>query len=270
MDKTTGRQSSVLLSSLLKKNKNIFSIEDALCITHTSYAATAKLLIDMRSRNLIERLKPGKYVIVPQEIEKSSQYTPNHYLIVKSLVKGGYYISHYSAMDLNNMVTQPVVSVYTTVKKWHRNVHVLGVEYRFIRTSDFKKFGLKEMFITAHDKAVVSNIERTIIDCLGLPRYCGGITEIAKGIWMVKDKIHFIKLKEYVKKEANFNVAKRLGFILETFQIKEDKFIAFLKSFINNRYALLDPVLLDEGKYLARWRLRLNINPEELIAVIRT
>ena len=33
---------------------------------------------------------------------------------------------------------------------------------------------------------------------------------------------------------------------------------------------LLDPVLPPEGKFLARWRLRLNVSPEEIQAVART
>lgn len=35
-------------------------------------------------------------------------------------------------------------------------------------------------------------------------------------------------------------------------------------------YHLLDPLLPREGKFLARWRLRLNVPPEELQAVVRT
>jgi len=34
-------------------------------------------------------------------------------------------------------------------------------------------------------------------------------------------------------------------------------------------YAILDPLLPDEGKFMARWRLRLNVDPDEIAFVVR-
>jgi predicted transcriptional regulator of viral defense system len=35
-------------------------------------------------------------------------------------------------------------------------------------------------------------------------------------------------------------------------------------------YQLLDPTQIDEGKYLAKWKLRLNISEAELLSTVRT
>jgi len=35
-------------------------------------------------------------------------------------------------------------------------------------------------------------------------------------------------------------------------------------------YALLDPTLVSEGTYVARWRLRINIDPEILKGIVTT
>ena len=35
-------------------------------------------------------------------------------------------------------------------------------------------------------------------------------------------------------------------------------------------YAVLDPLLPDEGKFVARWRLRLNVDRDEIVSVART
>ena len=48
------------------------------------------------------------------------------------------------------------------------------------------------------------------------------------------------------------------------------KTITALQSLVNPRYALLDPTLPDQGPYRARWRLRLNLDPEELKAIVWT
>jgi predicted transcriptional regulator of viral defense system len=35
-------------------------------------------------------------------------------------------------------------------------------------------------------------------------------------------------------------------------------------------YAILDPLLPDEGRFLARWRLHLNVDPAEIASAVRT
>lgn len=63
---------------------------------------------------------------------------------------------------------------------------------------------------------------------------------------------------------------KRLGFLLETYEV--DKSIEFLTDFIKDSksYALLDPTLPNQGKYYKHWRLRINIEPKELKTIIKT
>jgi predicted transcriptional regulator of viral defense system len=43
-----------------------------------------------------------------------------------------YYISHYSALELNQMTTQPVNTIYVTVPRQRANRPIAGVEYRFV------------------------------------------------------------------------------------------------------------------------------------------
>jgi len=46
-----------------------------------------------------------------------------------------------------------------------------------------------------------------------------------------------------------------------------DPFINFARKQVNNRYNLFDPQGLDEGEFVAEWRLRLNISREELLDI---
>jgi predicted transcriptional regulator of viral defense system len=43
-----------------------------------------------------------------------------------------------------------------------------------------------------------------------------------------------------------------------------------LRNGLTATYVRLDPALPAEGKRLRRWRLQLNVDPEELRAVVRT
>ena len=70
--------------------------------------------------------------------------------------------------------------------------------------------------------------------------------------------------------EFTRQLIRRLGFLLETYALGCPVTIAALQALVNPRYALLDPTLPDEGPYRARWRLRVNLDAEELKAIVWT
>ena len=65
-------------------------------------------------------------------------------------------------------------------------------------------------------------------------------------------------------------VYRRLGYLLELFETKETDQLELLRKKLTATYVLLDPMMSTEGKFIARWRLRLNVSPEEVEAIIRT
>jgi predicted transcriptional regulator of viral defense system len=65
-------------------------------------------------------------------------------------------------------------------------------------------------------------------------------------------------------------VIRRLGFLLETCGVDEPAALERLRARLTATYHLLDPTLPVEGHRVARWRLRLNVSPEELEAVRST
>jgi len=65
-------------------------------------------------------------------------------------------------------------------------------------------------------------------------------------------------------------VAQRLGYLLELLRLGSAMLITRLQALTPTGYVRLDPLLPDEGPYLARWRLRINLEPAALEAVGRT
>jgi predicted transcriptional regulator of viral defense system len=271
--RTLGPIGSKLIMSLKGENKTIFSLKDAQEITGTGYKATRLLLNELTKKNWLIRLKKGKYLIVPLEAGLSGEYMENWYVVAKELIKPQpYFISHYSAMDIHNMVTQPTRMVYISTPVRRKNREISGAEYRFIYTRQENYWGITKEWVTPQQQVEVSDLERTIVDCLYVPRLCGGISEIAKGIWIVKDKVSYEKLTRYVERFGKKVVAKRLGFVLDIYQLGTVETIKQLQNFIRDSesYALLDPLLPDQGKYVTRWRLKVNLEPEELKSIVST
>lgn len=262
--------SSKILTTLSAQGKTIFTIADALEITKTNNAQTRWLLNDLVKKKWLIRLVSGRYLIVPLSAGEEAEYSENWYVVAKNLIEPkNYYISHYGALDIHEMLVHPLMTIYISSPTRRIPKKILGATFRFVYTQPKDIWGIEEDWITSSQKVKVSDLERTIIDCLNRPDLAGGISEIAKGIWTKRNDIDYQKLLKYTKKLGRKSVAKRLGFILENYKIGED-ILPKLKNLVTARYQLLDPTLPETGKHISSWKLRVNIEPEELLAITQT
>jgi len=139
----------------------------------------------------------------------------------------------------------------------------------FVSVNEKSIWGIKEEWVTPNEKVRISDIEKTIVDALTHPEYCGGITDIAKGLWLVKEKIEYQKLQDYIRKHNKNVVAKRLGYILEIFDIKQPELINQLREYVKDRYDKFDPNLSEKRIDKNKWHLIDNIGQEQILNLIR-
>lgn len=269
--KALGEVEARLLASLASQNKLIFTIQEAQAVTSSSLPAVHSLVSGLVKKKWLIRLVQGKYLIVPLEAGEKGEHTENWFVIARNLIEGKpYYISHYSALDIHEMVTQPVMTIYisTPIRRIPKNI--LGATFRFIYTKPEDLWGIENIWVTQSQQVKTSDLERTIIDCLDRPDLCGGVSEVAKGIWTKRNEIDYSKLAEYSKKLGRKSVIKRLGFILETYSLGKQEMFSRLKEATTNSYTLLDPSLPASGRFKSSWKVRANIEPEELIEITKT
>ena len=124
--------------------------------------------------------------------------------------------------------------------------------------------------MTDQEQVQVSDLEKTLLDCAARPQLCGGIAELAKGLWLRRQALDEERLVSHARRLQHRAAAMRLGFLLETYGLGQPETIADLQSLVATSYARLDPTLPDEGRYRARWRLRINLDPDELVATVWT
>ena len=269
--KTLGSQAARLVTALHERNRYLFTLEDVRVITGLREASARSFIRKLVERGVAARPKSGLFVLVPFELGREREYLGDPLLVAKALVGGReYYLSHGTAMEIHQMVTQPRLVVHVSTPRVTRPRTIGGIEFRFVRCRRRHLFGMVPHWVTKQETVQVSDIERTVIDGLRRPEYCGGLTEVAKGLWIQREKIHISKLVEYALRLRIGAVIRRLGFLLELYEIATPDAVRALQRRLTSTYVTLDPVLPAEGKYLRRWRLRLNVAPDELLAVVRT
>ncbi len=269
--KTLGPQAARLVMMLHERSRAVFRLEDVRDITGLSETSARSFVRKLVDRGVAARLRPGLYVLVPFELGTQRRYPGNPLVVAREIMNGqDYYISHATAMEIHGMTTQSQLVIMVTTPKPRRSVTAMGVEFRFVRCRRNHLFGVTEHWVTKQEKVRVSDLERTIIDGLKQPEHCGGVTEIAKGLWMRRQDVNVDRLVQYARRIGVGAVVRRLGFLLETYEMAGAPVLDRLRSRLTATYVRLDPVLLAEGKRLRRWRLQLNVDPEELRAVVRT
>ncbi len=196
--KTVGSRTAQLVTALYESGQTTFTHADVESITGLPPASARSLIRHAVARGVVSRLEPGLFVLVPPELGRATEFAGNPYIVARHLAAGAeYFISHASAMELHRMVTQPQFVIFTSTTKRLRNRTIHGTEFRFVLVRHEDVFGVMTHWISKQESVKISDIERTIIDGLHLPAYCGGITEVAKGLWMRRQDVKPVRLIDY-------------------------------------------------------------------------
>jgi predicted transcriptional regulator of viral defense system len=269
--KTLGATSARLLTALAEADRTVFSVADAQQVLGSSYDATLQILRRLTQAGWLVRLTAGHYAIVPLSSGSEAIPEANRYVIAREMLGDApYYISHESAMDIHNMLTRPVTTVTITTPRRLASREILGVPYRFVYAPPSALWGNEPTWVTPYQQVMVSDLEKTILDGLARPDLCAGVSQVATGLWIRHDDLNWERMAAYARKLGSRAVAQRLGYLLDLYKLGTPALIDALQAMVGASYARLDPLLPESGPYLARWRLRLNLEPEALQAMVRT
>ena len=247
------RKSTADLLHRLRRLGPVFTFRDALEVSGYD-RSHLKLVLHMLERGgWIERIERGKYVILPLEAEKG-KYTLHEFAVGSVLVKPSA-IAYWSALHYHGLTEQVpnAVFVQTTSRKKRSELTVFGTRYRIVRVVERKFFGLEPLWVD-DVRVHVTDKEKTIVDCLDKPRYCGGVIEVYKALG--EGGVNVGKLSEYLERFGNDAVAKRLAYLAGLAGLD----VEVPGHLIKKGIALLDPTMPRRGK--VDYRLKLLINVE--------
>ncbi len=271
-NKYISKQSNEILAYLNDQDKHCFDYELAKkALPESNDSALRELLSDMTRRGFLMRVKRGLYYVIPYE-QDAETFMPDWHLLAEHLVQGAqHYIGYYSALQIHNLITQPSLKEQIVVSKQIRpsTIKIKDIPFQFIYHNEKHFFGTKKIWIDNYNKVVCSDLEKTIVECLFKPDYAGGIVEIARAIYISRDKVKYDVLLDYVIRFKSQAVIKRLGFVLEALNI-ETSIIKDLQKLKTNSVVLLDTELPRSGKIKTKWSIQQNIETETIKIAIYT
>jgi len=250
-----------LLDLLNRKQKGPFKISDAVNILEISYSRASRLLAYWASRGWLTRVCKGLYIIVPLGTLKPSERREDPWIIAAQIFTPGY-IGGWSACEhwgLTDQIFKDIV-VFTSRLVRNRKILIQNTSYIAKVVQKEKLFGTSTIW-RQQTKVRVSDPTRTLIDILDDPSIGGGMRHIAEIVrqYFEGDYRDEVKLFKYIKLLNNRTVYKRLGYIIETLNLKTPKIIEICKSNISKGYSVFDPTVSIKGHILRRWNLWINV-----------
>lgn len=246
------------LQELTNAGYRIFSVEDAREIARDKRMPESSIKYILNKLLSVKAIRPlfrGHYAVEDNLLSGS----PLHkFEIAQYLAKEGA-ICCWSAMAFHELTDQVLFNVYVYApyeneKSRFRTKYKIGsYTYLLIQTKKEKLWGIERKLIGEY-KIRITDLERTLIDGLINPHYCGGFREVLSAFEIAKPKMNVEKIIGYSKK-CPISVQKRLGWILSQLSVQTQVTSEITAS---KYYDKLDPFGPRRGKYNKQWMVMEN------------
>lgn len=213
----------------------------------------------------IARLRRGTYALsgaVPGSL-------PLHeFEIAMALVQPAA-ISHWSALSYHGLTEQTPrhVFVLTPARSVPRargkrkiadpGYPVGNTIYRFIQVKPERFFGIEDVWVE-EARIKMTDPERTLLDGLMAPHYCGDFSEVLNAFESRGPKLDLERIIGYALK-LDAATAKRLGWVLEHQGVKPSR-LKELQAVPIKGYRALDPTGPRRGPCNSRWMIQVNLS----------
>lgn len=231
-----------------------------------SPAMTAKKLYLLQKRGWLARLERGKYLVIPLEAGTNRVWSEEPYLVASALVHPAV-IAYWTAIRHWNWTEQipRVIYVQTTTRKETTSRTVFGVQYQFVTVPKTKFYGHTKEWIKG--KAVlISDREKTLLDCADHVERAGTIEELAKAVKSAASEVSWQTMEEHAQRFPNRSVLKRLGFLFErlvpTLSPEARRVLDGWRTNLSAGVVPLQPGGKATGTITTRWRIRINAEIE--------
>lgn len=259
-----GLQNKLLLA-LAENEVSVFNIEDAKRILPVEGSAIRQVLMNLVNRRRLQRIERGKYLFIPERAGQELHWTESSWAVVPYLIDN-YYVGFWTAMNFWNMTEQIPRTVFVVTTKRKRNLEFGNQRFEFVTLAEKKFFGFVEQKTNKKQSFNISSMEKTILDGLMHPEYCGGIVEVTKAMWNVRGKVDWQSVIEMAERTGINAVMKRLGYLLSVLNIEEEISRETRNKIRKIPYHYLDPTAnKSKIKNSKEYGLVINLTKNELL-----
>jgi predicted transcriptional regulator of viral defense system len=220
-----------------------------------------RLLRYLADRGWLTRVARGMYATVPLAAREPANWPVDSWVVATRRFEPCY-LAGWSALAHHGLTEQifRAVVVVTSLTVRHRELNSQNIPF-VLRHRDRSKFFGLDLVWRDGNRVQVSDRERTLVDVLDEPALAGGAAQVAEALvaYFEDEQRSEDRLIEYGDRLGNGTVFKRLGYLLESLQVGDERLVRACKLRRSSGFTLLDPSVPSNGERNARWGLRTNV-----------
>jgi len=243
--------------------------EEIMALLGASPKAVDNIIESLRRKGWLERASWGKYLLVPPE--HGAEALGNSNLLAQaSLITERYYIGYGTAAAYYGLTTQYRSVIFLVTPEHVRPRRVGDAQVRIVNPSESKFFGFEPVDVLGYT-VMMSDREKTAIDCVDRPSLAGGVGEVAMILATASRRLDWNKAADYLKRIESGALVRRFGWLADHVKSEIPPGVREQLLTLSGRStrAWLGPSpgskkLHDAIGYDETWRLFVNVPREEL------
>lgn len=266
--RTLGPQESRVVLALAEKKRREVGRSEIIKLLGVSAKAADNVIESLRRKGWLERASWGKYLVIPPD-EGPDPMAETNLLALAGRIADPYYIGYGSAAGHYGLTTQHRRVIVVVTPAHVRGRQVGEGRVRVVNPKPPKFFGFASVDVFGY-KIMMSDREKTAIDCIDRPALAGGVGEVASILATASRRFDWAKAAEYLERIDSTALVRRFGWVMD--HVKAD-----MPAEIRERLLRLaargprtwmgpNPANKVHGAigYDEMWRLFVNVSQEEL------
>ena len=199
--------------TLAEQKRQEVDRQEIIKLLGASPKAADNVIESLRRKGWLERASWGKYLVIPSEAGPEALAETN-LLALASRVADPYYIGYSSAAEHYGLTTQHrrVIFVVTPARVRERRVGEGRVQV--VNPKPGKFFGFSPVDVFGF-KIMMSDREKTAIDCVDRPNLAGGVAEAASILAVASRRWDWPKSAEYLERIDSTALIRRFGWLVD-------------------------------------------------------
>ena len=254
--------------ALAQQRRREVGREDIIHLLGSSRKAADHVIQSLRRKGWLERASWGNYLLIPPE-QGPDALGESNLLALASRVVEPYYIGYATAAAHYGLTTQHRNVICLVTPAHVRDRRIGDGLVKIVNPVPHKFFGFATVDVLGY-QVILSDREKTVIDCIDRSELAGGVGETAYILATASPRLDWEKTASYLERMASTALVRRFGWLVDhvgaDVPAAEREHLLWLAARHTN--AFLGPRREVKGAvgYNRTWRLFVNVTREDLSA----
>jgi predicted transcriptional regulator of viral defense system len=206
-------QESRVVLALSERGLRGVAREEIIELLGASSKAVDNIIESLRRKGWLERASWGKYLLIPPD--QGPEALGNSNLLAQaSLIADPYYIGYGTAAAHYGLTTQHRNVIFLVTPVHARARRVGDANVRIVNPSANKFFGFEPIDVLGY-KVMISDREKTAIDCVDRSPLAGGVGEAAIILATASRRFDWTKAADYLQRIESGALVRRFGWLAD-------------------------------------------------------